>query len=119
MKKIFRLKKNHDIASVVGLKQKLVCTFFIIYYQKNQLTYPKVAISVSHRYGDAVERNYAKRVIRAIVQPKLKEMAPVNMVVVIRNAFKNQPFVLLQGQLIEMIKKINKKQGENNETKNK
>ena len=106
MKKINRLKKNHDIASVVGKRKKIVSPFCIIYYDSSDKVYTRCAISVSCKYGNAVERNLAKRRVRTILHPIIKHIGGVNLVVVIRISFKNAQYSVLQKEIFNDSKDI-------------
>lgn len=126
MKKIYRLKKNHEIASIVLKRQRVFSEHYVIYflYNKERLDNitinkdinTKVAISVSKKYGKAFERNKAKRIVREIVRPNLSLLNNKKIVIVIKQNAKGIPFVELKQELENMIKKLNKK-GENYEQK--
>ena len=118
MKKIYRLKKNHDIAKIVHKRQKISKEYYVVYYQYNNSPIPKVAFSVSKKYGMAVERNKAKRIARSIVQKSIKSLNYINMVIVIKNKAKNALYTLLEKELLASLKMILNKQakGENNES---
>ncbi|MCI6717280.1 MAG: ribonuclease P protein component [Bacilli bacterium] len=117
MKKINRLKKNHDIALIVQKKQRIYRDNYIVYYQYTNCEIPKIAFSVSKKYGKAVERNKAKRRARSIFREYLTKIKNTNMVVVIKPASKEQPFEKLEKDLTYCIKTILLKQpkGEKNE----
>ena len=79
MKKEFRLKKNHEIAKVVKIRQRICGECYNLYYQKNNIK-TKIAFSVSKKYGTAVERNYAKRVAREIIREYYDTLPKDNIV---------------------------------------
>lgn len=108
MKKENRIKKNAEIAKIVLKKQKIKSNSFFIYYQKaNEIT--KVAISVSKKYGNAVKRNHAKRVIRELVRPQISNFTTcVDLVIVIKNEFSEKTFVELQKEMSWCLLKIQK-----------
>lgn len=106
MKKIYRLKKNHDIAKIVQKKQRIAKTNYIVYYQYSDEKIPKIAFSVSKKYGIAVERNKAKRIARSIVREKIKEITNVNMVIVIKAVSKKCDYAILKNELSSILKKI-------------
>ena len=127
MKKIYRLKKNHEIASIVLKRQRIFSEYYVVYflYNKERLNNitinkdinAKIAISVSKKYGKAFERNKAKRVVREIVRPNLSLLNNKKIVIVVKQNAKGIPFAELKKELESTILKLNKK-GENNEQKN-
>lgn len=119
MKKIFRLKKNHDIATIVQKRQRVGRENFIVYYQYNKEEIPKVAFSVSKKYGKSFERNKAKRIAREITRKAIKELMHLNLVIVIKFNSKEKNFEVLEKELLSIFKTIVLKQlkGELNENK--
>lgn len=117
MKKINRLKKNHDIALIVQKKQRIYTNNYIVYYQYTSSDISKIAFSVSKKYGKAVERNKAKRRARSIIRPEIKKLKNLSMVVVIRPTSKEASFENLQKDLAFCVKAMLLKQprGEKNE----
>ncbi len=121
MKKEYRLKKNHEIASIVLKRQRLSSEYYIIYFLYNKESVnnefnTKVAISVSKKYGKAFERNKAKRLVREIVRPNLSLLINKKIVIVIKQKAKEISFDCLKQDLISLLKRVNKK-GEKNEQK--
>lgn len=104
MKKENRLKRNHEIASVVNKRIKVFNKSYIIYYQPNDLGKVRVAISVSKKYGHAFERNKAKRIVRNIVRPYLDKINNFDIVIVIKNYSKECDYQELNDNLIKLIK---------------
>ena len=117
MKKINRLKKNHDIAEIVQKRQKFSRDNFIVYYQKTEAEISKIAFSVSKKYGNSVERNKAKRIARSICQKIIKEVKNYNFVIVIKLNSKNKEYIELEQELLFIFKMIIKRQvkGDNND----
>lgn len=106
MKKIYRLKKNHDIAKIVQKRQRITRTNYTIYYQYSDIDIPKIAFSVSKKYGKAFERNKAKRIARSIVSERIKELSKVLMVIVIKPVSKDCDYKILKQELFSIINKI-------------
>lgn len=110
MKKINRLKKNHDIAKIVQKRQRIGKFNYIVYYQKNNDPIPKFAISVSKKYGNAVERNKAKRIVRSICQNIINKITNYNFVIVVKLNSKNKNYFELEQELLLIFETITKKQ---------
>lgn len=106
MKKINRLKKNHDIALIVQKRQRIYRDNYIVYYQYKEEVVPKIAFSVSKKYGKAVERNKAKRIARSIFINEIKNIKNVDMVVVIKPISKCVKYEILKNDLLYCIKTI-------------
>lgn len=109
MKKINRLKKSHDIASIVKQRKRITSSYYILYYQTNNTDICKIAISVSKKYGNAVERNYAKRVVREIVRCKLEQINKFYIVIVIKNQAKLEKYETLNKNLLQMLDYLDKR----------
>lgn len=113
MKKEFRIKKNHEIASIVSKRKKVSNNNYILYYQQTSDEKIRVAISVSKKYGHAFERNKAKRITRNILRPYLKTMKNIDFVVVIKPTLKETPYEKLENEMRFLMKLVkNKTQGE-------
>lgn len=114
MKKKFRLKKNHEIAAIVSKRQKVAVEHYTMYYQKRN-DGVKIAISASKKYGNAVERNYAKRHVREIMRPLLKTLPSYSLVIVIKDTSKNVSFEIKKKSLEKLIEKMIRKENLSNE----
>ncbi len=114
MKKENRLKKSHEIAHVVKLRQRVSGKYYTLYYKIND-SKTLVAISVSKKYGTAVERNYAKRVVREIVRPLLSTFPLASIVIVNKFEAKGKTFNDKKEDLEKIISILNRKVKKNNE----
>ena len=108
MKKENRIKKNDEIAKIVLSKQKVKSDYFFIYYQKGN-TSTRVAVSVSKKIGNSVQRNHAKRIIRELVRPNLNKISPMNIIVVVKKDLKNIDFKELTSEMFRCLMLIEKR----------
>lgn len=108
MKKEYRIKNNEEIASIVKKRNRVGNEYLVIYYQKGT-TNSRVAISVSKKYGCAVLRNHAKRLVRETLRDKIMNCSSIDIVVVVKNEFKNLKFDELSHHMDYFIKKIVKR----------
>lgn len=120
MKKVYRLKKNHEIASIVLKRQRVSSEHFVVYFlynkekeSDNSVVNAKVAISVSKKYGKAFERNKAKRQVREIVRPSLSLLNNKKVVIVVKTNSKDVKFDILKNELLMLMKRISKKENKN------
>ena len=68
MEKAFRVKKNTEIEKIIQKKDSVGDGFFVVYKYENLKTgHFRFAVSVSKKFGIAVERNLVKRRVREIV----------------------------------------------------
>lgn len=84
MKRKYSLKRNQDIEKVVKSKNSVGNRYYTIYYLPNNLKKPQIALSVSKKFGNAVNRNYEKRVIRAILRNKIQKLPNYSFLIVIK-----------------------------------
>lgn len=112
MKKENRIKKNHEIASIVNARKKVAGKNYVIYYQRNLEEKTRVAFSVSKKLGHSFERNKSKRIARNIFRNKLEQMKSYNLVIVIKPCSKNVEFEILEKEMNFLLNLIIKKQGE-------
>ncbi|MCL2522140.1 MAG: ribonuclease P protein component [Erysipelotrichales bacterium] len=92
MKKIYRIKKNTEIEELVKKKKSVGNKYFVIYYAANKHDHFRYCVSVSKKYGIAVERNKIKRQIRAILAARMIYYAKNDFLVAIKPTSKELPF---------------------------
>lgn len=107
MNRKYSLKKNYEIEKLVKSKISVGNKFFAIYYRK-QVNSTEIAISVSKRNGNAVERNYQKRVVKEIVRENLQNLQGYRLLIVVKQLSKTLKFVEKKENLEKLFKKIRK-----------
>lgn len=110
MKKKYRLKKSHDIEKVVKSKKSVGNKYYAIYYMPNELPYPQIAISISRKFGNAVKRNYHKRVVREIMREFLKEIPNYAILIVVKKMAEELSFQEKKEQIWQLLKKLCKQE---------
>jgi ribonuclease P protein component len=81
------LKRNKDFVTLYQRGKTVVSPYVVIYVRKNRLKYNRLGITAGKKVGGAVQRNRAKRVIRAAYR-EAEQLFPVgtDMVIVARAA---------------------------------
>ena len=59
-----RLKKSNDIAVVFKTGRSVSCSGVKLFYKSNKLPYNRIACTFSRKFGNAVQRNRARRLGR-------------------------------------------------------
>jgi ribonuclease P protein component len=70
-----RLKRRSDIGRVFAARRKVSCYGAKLFYRENGCARNRMTVTLVRKYGSAVERNRAKRVVREAyrhLKPSLK-----------------------------------------------
>ena len=110
MKRKYSLKKNYEIEKVLKTKKSVGNKYYAIYYMPNKLTIPQIAISVSKKFGNAVKRNYQKRVVREILRKLIKSLPNYSYLIVVKKKVEELSFFEKENQLIYLLKKIERQE---------
>ena len=76
MKHRFRLTRSADVKRVKRLGKSFAHPLLVLVALPNELNQPRFAITASRSVGKAVQRNRAKRLIRAALYPLVASIAP-------------------------------------------
>ncbi len=107
MKKEYRVKKSNEIEMIVNNKQSKANKYFVIYKKENHdNTHFRFAVSVSKKYGNAVERNKVKRQVREIIY-KFDIIETFDVFVVVRVSSKGITFREINDSITSLVKKLN------------
>lgn len=112
MKKRYSLKKQHIILKLLQNKKTVGNKNYVIYYKETKDDL-KIAISVSKKVGNAVERNYQKRVSRDIISKNIESLYGFSIVFVVKPTAVELDFKEKEKQINYLINKIINKKGEN------
>lgn len=106
MKKEYRIKKSEEIETLVKAKKSVGNKFFVIYKSFDHAnTHFRYAVSVSKKYGKAVERNLVKRRVRHVVDNLIDLDNTMNFFIVIKPTVKELDFEQIKNQLITLLSK--------------
>lgn len=114
----YSLKKNYDIKELLQKKQSVGNRNYVIYYDYMERKDPLIALSVSRKVGNAVERNYEKRVIREIIRPLLETIEHYKMLIVVKDKSTELSYTEKEENINYLIKKMKKQKETINETIN-
>ncbi len=107
MKKEYRVKKSSEIEMIVKKRQSRGNKYFVLYKNENhENTHFRFAVSVSKKYGNAVERNKIKRRVREIISNK-DIVNHYDIFIVVKNDAKQLKFTEIKNSLEWLIQKQN------------
>lgn len=119
MKKEYRVRKNEEFGKIIARKQSFANRSFVVYYTNNNSKHMRVGISVSKKLGNAVVRNKIKRQVRMLVQQTFNVDDSKDYIVIVRNQYLQLTYNENKKELEYIYKKIVKKDGKVNGTRQK
>ena len=109
MKKINIVKNNRDFDNIIKNGYYAKNSIFVIYYIVNDTNNYHIGISVGKKIGNAVIRNYYKRIIRNICDNhKNLYSNHLDYIIIIRKGCLNTSFNEIEKSLIELFIQIEK-----------
>jgi ribonuclease P protein component len=103
-----RLRKPSEFQKVRSLGKRIHCGPFIFQCREvTGLDRPRLGVIASRRVGNAVKRNYGKRIFREIFRKHSYELPEdSDCVVVLRNGFDREPFEKLENIFVQACQSI-------------
>ena len=74
-----RITKRSDFNQLKKVSKKWVSRHWILYYAPNERGAPRLALSISTKYGNAVERNRYRRWLRNTFRQHQAELPPFDL----------------------------------------
>ena len=106
MKRIYSLKKKEEIDQIFNSKKSVGHSYLSIYYETYDQPHFKYAISIGKKYGNAVNRNLAKRRIRYVLSINKDKIHPnVSFVVVVKPKANTLSYQKLSEMLTSLLYK--------------
>ena len=108
MKKNEVVKNNYEFDAIIKCGKYQKNNEFVIYYVNNDKNINRFGISVGKKIGNAVTRNYYKRIIRNICD-KNKNLYSngKDYIIIVRKGLTILDFEKINNSFIDLIKKIN------------
>ena len=81
-----RLHHRTEFDEVFKQGRRISAGHLLFFVKSNGLAFPRIGIAAGKRYGNAVERNRARRIVREIFRRKIRHtLESVDIVVVVRS----------------------------------
>ena len=105
-----RLRKPREFQGVRSLGHRIHCGPFIFQcYVGERVDAPRLGVIASRRVGNAVKRNYGKRIFRELFRRHGGELPPGSeLVIVLRSHFNRHSFEDLEARLLRACRTIQK-----------
>lgn len=105
-----RLRSQSDFQQVRSRGIRIHCGFFIVQYLQHENACqqpPRLGVIASRRVGNAVKRNYGKRLIRNLFRQHQDHIpAGIDLVIVLRSNFDSVPYADLESRFQETCQTI-------------
>lgn len=107
-----RLRKPREFQGVRSLGHRIHCGPFIFQCRVAETAAaPRLGVIASRRVGNAVKRNYGKRIFRELFRKHADELPQGSeLVVVLRNHFDQHSFEDLEARLLRACRTIKRNQ---------
>lgn len=106
MNRSYSLKRHKEFRYTYARGRSQSLPLFTLVYVKSRNDSVRIGLSVSKRIGNAVQRNRAKRRMRAALTPLLHEIAGgFNVIFVAKPAVLDAPFPELGKQMETLLKR--------------
>lgn len=97
-----KLVNKKEANKVLCNGKKVVSETFVLFFADNTSNTSRYAIYIKKKFGLAVERNRAKRIIRASLQHLRLALGERNMIIIPRKKMKDTGFWQVVGELQEV-----------------
>jgi len=87
-----RLIDRESVRCVFRDGQKIVSPFFAVFFLNKQSEELKYAVHIRKKFGIAVERNHAKRLLRAALYELREKIRAYHVILIPRRLMKTLPF---------------------------
>lgn len=106
LNKKYRINRKEDYNHIYNNGKKIQAKYMIVFLAANNLEYDRFGIVTSKKVGHAVQRNLAKRRIRAIIENHMPALKPgFDLVIVARYNIKDALYAALEKDFFNAIKK--------------
>ncbi|MGD2157375.1 MAG: ribonuclease P protein component [Anaerolineales bacterium] len=104
----FRLRKSTDFERVRRHGKSYAHPLIVLIALRNNLDRTRIGVAAGKSLGKAVNRNRAKRVIRAAVNPTLQSIEPGwDLVFLARKPLINAAFATIRSAILELLSRAN------------
>lgn len=109
MKKRYVVKENKEFNDIINNCKYSKDPNLVIYYRNNDLEFDRYGISVSTKFGNAVERNLYKRRLRSIIDTnKNNYQIKKDYIIIVRKAVKEATYSKIEESYLTIMDKINR-----------
>jgi ribonuclease P protein component len=106
VKQRFRLRKRNDFERVRRYGRSFAHPLIVLIDHSNELAHSRFGVAAGRAVGKAVERNRAKRRLRAILAPLIPEIVPgVDILLIARKPILEASHARLEGAVKQLLNK--------------
>lgn len=100
-----RIKKNTEFKEIIENKKHLKLKSCTIYYKQSELNINRFGISISKKVGNAVNRNYNKRRVRAVLREfdDNNYLNKFNLIIIIKPLINEMTYIDIKNEISEAL----------------
>lgn len=104
-----RIKDSKEFNDIINNGRKIKNNYFSIYYKDKKMQNSRFGITLAKKFGNAVKRNYYKRIMREIIRNNLNIFSNLSdYIIIMKRDCENVNFNYLNNAFIDLIKKEKK-----------
>ncbi|MEW5870017.1 MAG: ribonuclease P protein component [Chloroflexota bacterium] len=106
MKRSFRLARSNDFQRVRRFGRSYAHPLVVLVALPNTIGQTRFGVVAGRAVGNAVRRNRAKRLLRAVLQPNLAEIAPGwDVILIARRTMSGSTYWQVQAALVGLLRR--------------
>ena len=110
MKKENTVKSHREFDRIIQKGARIKTAHFRLHYLPSNFDHSRIGIAVGKANGGAVRRVRLKRQVRAMVDKRVGEESPLDIIVVIRPEYDPKDYHELEAELLDAFQKIKEPQ---------
>lgn len=99
-----RIKNSQEFENIIKSGNKKRNFYFVIYYKERKNDFSRFGVTLSKNFGNAVKRNYYKRVLREIIRNNQKKFKKsYDYIIIMKKNCDNLNYQIIEEKLIDLL----------------
>lgn len=99
-----RIKSSQEFENIIKNGNKKRNSYFIIYYKDRKNEFSRFGVTLSKNFGNAVKRNYYKRLLREIIRNNQKKFKKAyDYIIIMKKDCDNLNYHIIEENLLDLL----------------